>query len=245
MAPNRVLLFIDGVGRFLISGGEEVLIERDASVEDDLLRVFLLGSVFGALLHQRGLLVLHGSAIVVDEGCVAFLGITGSGKSTLAAAFRKLGYKIMADDILAVSTSEGLPLVYPGYPMIALWTDGIRKLGEVPDSLKRIRPELEKYRLPLGEGFYAKPLPLHRMYVLTFSYSGKPRLIGLKLPVNLNWLKRHIYHLGFVEGLGTKDCCFKQCEAVANHVPVSLAMCPRRPFLLDELVYLLEEDFLL
>jgi len=245
VGPNRVLITIDGLGRFLISGGDEVLVERDPSVEEGVLRVFLLGPVLGALLHQRGLLVLHGSAIVVDEGCVALLGVTGSGKSTVAAAFRNLGYRIMADDILAVSTSGGRFTVYPGYPALALWSDVIRKLGKAPDSLERVRPELEKYRLPLGEGFYAKPLPLYRLYVLTFGHRGKPRLIGLKPPANLNRLKRHIYHLEFREGLGTTGCCFKQCKAVADHVPVSLAIYPRRPFLLDESVYLLEEDFLL
>ena len=49
-------------------------------------RVFLLGSCIGALLHQRGILVLHAGAIHTDKGAVLFTGPWGIGKSTLLAA---------------------------------------------------------------------------------------------------------------------------------------------------------------
>ena len=52
-------------------------------------RLYLLGTCMGALLFQRKLLPLHGSAVVINGKAYAFVGDSGAGKSTLAAAFSK------------------------------------------------------------------------------------------------------------------------------------------------------------
>ena len=70
----------------------------EGSLGSDI-RVFLLGSCLGALLHQRGVLALHASAIETDQGAVLFMGDSGMGKSTTLQAFIKRGYKMLADDI--------------------------------------------------------------------------------------------------------------------------------------------------
>ena len=84
--PEQLLLSIDGVGRYLITGGKEIVIERAPNAKDDVVRLFLLGSAVGALLYQKGLLPLHGSAIEANGGCVAILCDSGLGKSALAGA---------------------------------------------------------------------------------------------------------------------------------------------------------------
>ncbi len=68
------------------------------SSDHDEVRAYLLGAVFGALCHQRGITPLHASAIDVADGCVAFVGASGAGKSTLVAALARRGHQIIADD---------------------------------------------------------------------------------------------------------------------------------------------------
>lgn len=65
-------------------------------------RLYLLGSALGAILHQRGLLPLH--ACVLDFGgkAVAFLGHSGAGKSTLAAWLAERGGRLLSDDVCVV-----------------------------------------------------------------------------------------------------------------------------------------------
>ncbi len=60
-------------------------------MDDDDVRLFLLGSVMGAVLHYRGVTPLHGNGFVHEGGAVLVLGNMGVGKSTLAAALVKKG----------------------------------------------------------------------------------------------------------------------------------------------------------
>ena len=62
-AQDKLLLVVWDVARYLVVKGQEILIEPFPNCPENGLRLFLLGSAFGALLHQRGLLVMHASAI--------------------------------------------------------------------------------------------------------------------------------------------------------------------------------------
>ena len=243
-SPDQLLLSIERVGKYLISGGKEILIDRAPNVTDEEVRLFLLGSAFGALLHQRGLLPLHAAAFVANSGCVAVVGPSGLGKSTLAAAFRKRGYRIMADDVCVVSINgNGTPLVLPGYPQLKLWADSSRKLGERPESLPRVHPASEKHGLRLQEGFCQESSPLCHVYVLGTSNTPDFSLTSLKGREKLTAIFDNTYRPHFLNGLGGKTHHFKQCVVVATHAKVSRVTRPSDKFLLDELVELLENDF--
>ena len=243
--PDQLLFSIDGVAKYMVSQGREILIERAATAEDSEVRLFLLGSAFGALLFQRGLLPLHGSAIEVHGSSVVILADSGLGKSTLAGVFRNRGYRILADDVCVVSlTEDGLPMILPGYPQLKLGMDAARKLGKDPESLPRIHPRVEKISLLLQEEFCREPMSLRHLYVLETSAHGEFNLEPLKGGEKLTAIINNTYRLGFIEGLGVKVSHFKQCVAVARHTPLTRVTRPAEAFLLDELAQLLEEDFL-
>ena len=88
----------------------------------------------GALLHQRNILILHGSAIKVNGESVIFVGPSGVGKSTLAAGFTKRGYPFLVDDVCALSVGCNHPLVIPGFPRLKLWADTLKKIDTDTDG---------------------------------------------------------------------------------------------------------------
>ena len=242
--PGRFLYRVDGIAKYQVSGGNEIIIETCPGAEGTSVRLFLLGSIFAALLHQREMLPLHGSAVKVDGKCVIFAGLSGSGKSTTALAFIKRGYQMQADDVSAISfNSEGIPLVYPEYPQLKLWKNVLLQEGEDPESFTRVRPVLEKYYMPANQHFHHDPLPLKKIYILSPFNQSKIRLSPLKDLLKFSSLQGVIYRHKFTRGLETEVCHFKTATKVCNSVPFSLVERPIQPFLLKELADLLELDF--
>jgi hypothetical protein len=123
-------LTVEGVAKYRISNGRRVVVQPVAGVPEANVRLFLLGSAMGLLLHQRGLLPLHASAVEIDGRAVAFTGPSGSGKSTLAAAFHDRGHRVIADDICVIGfDGEGKASAYPGIPRMRLWEEALAATG--------------------------------------------------------------------------------------------------------------------
>lgn len=161
------LYIIDGTAAYLVEGGRRVTVRPRSGASATTVRLFLLGSVFGFLCHQRGLLPLHAGCVEIDGKAVAFAGHSGAGKSTLAAAFLRRGYPVLADDITVLDMdAPGGPLVLPSFPRIKLWRDALEGMDIPSHGLERIRPELEKYQLPVTAGFRTAALPLGALYHL-------------------------------------------------------------------------------
>ena len=163
VATDTLWLQIPHIARFLISKGNEIVIDPEPGIDEDSLRVFLLGSAIGALLFQRGYLVLHGNAIRIGDLCMVCVGYSGAGKSTLAAGFMQRGHAVLADDVVPV---DSLCRALPGFPRIKLWQDVADKLAINTADLRRIRPNTEKFNYPLGQLFTDQPLPIRWVYLL-------------------------------------------------------------------------------
>ena len=130
---------------------------------------YLLGPVLGFTLRLRGHVSLHASAVAVSNQAVAFVGAPGAGKSTLAAAFGRLGFRVVSDDVVALTGSSGEFLVPPGYPRVNLWRDSVRTLFGAEDALPRITPTWDKCYLPLDQNRFkceTRTLPLKAVYIL-------------------------------------------------------------------------------
>jgi hypothetical protein len=162
------------VGAFTVLNGQEVVVYPGSGVDPELLRLPLLGPVLGLLLHQRGMLVFHANAVLVDGSAVLFLGAKGHGKSTMAAAFLGRGYRVLADDVVALTPSgDGRFLVQPGLAQLKLWPDAVSAaLGSDAAALSRLVPVSEKRRLPVESAFAPDPAPARALYVL----GGGPEL---------------------------------------------------------------------
>ncbi len=130
---------------------------------------YLLGPVFGFLLRLRGSVCLHASAVAVEGRVAALLGPSGAGKSTTAAAFARLGFAVLSDDIVPVEPQGGGFVARPGNPRLRLWPESVRTLFGAPDALPRFSPNWDKRYLDLsqmGMRFEPRLLPLGAVYLL-------------------------------------------------------------------------------
>jgi hypothetical protein len=221
-APDRFLFQVEGVGRYYVADGECIVVEPLESAEAKAVRLFLLGTTFGSLLLQRGILPIHGSAVVIDGRGVILTGVSGAGKSTLLAAFRKRGAAFLTDDVAAVTVDgSGVPWVHPGYPQQKLWRDSAVHMGvDVSDCLP-IRSGVDKYAVAAEEGFCQTPARLVAVCELRPENRPEADLTRLTGPDKLAVLLRHTYRKWLLAGMGLKERHFRQCVDVARSVAVS------------------------
>jgi hypothetical protein len=243
LTPGCLLLKIDGVGRFLVEDGRRVLVDRDPLATDSDLWDYVIGNVLGAILHQRGALPLHASAVSKDGWGAIFMGASGSGKTTLAAAFRQKGYSVIADDISVVEISDkATPLLRSGFPQLRLCPDAAMKLGV--DAVDSIRKSAEVHKLDLlcPDQFRSGAVPLAAIYLLKERPGEQVSLTPLTGRDKLMALIDNTYGLALVQGPQRRLDHFAQCAALARTTPVTSIQRPRLPFLLDELAAEVERD---
>lgn len=183
--------FWDGVGTLLMRDGREILIEPAEEVTAQLLRSAVLGPGFGALLHQRGQLVLHASALTISDAAVAFTGTTLQGKSTVALAFYARGHHLIADDVTAIEVDGHAPTVVPAYPEINCWPQSLERFSYDPQCLERVQPTFEKRAFHATRRFCEGERPLSHVFVL--NRGGTPVVEPLTLHEALIQLVSHSY----------------------------------------------------
>ncbi len=163
------LLYADSTEFILDRNGTELWVTWPESQTPEDMATYLLGPVLGLVLRLRGVACLHASAVVVDGKAIALVGTSGAGKSTTAAAFAKAGYKVMADDIVALDEQSGAFFVRPAYPRIRLWPSSVEALFGTEDALPLLTPTWDKRYLDLlndSQRFQSEPLPLAAIYLL-------------------------------------------------------------------------------
>jgi hypothetical protein len=238
---STFLLRIEGVARYLVSDGRTIVVQPERDADLDSVRLFLSGSVFGALLHQRKVLTLHASAVVTRTGAVLFAGPSGCGKSTVACALHQRGYPVLADELCAIDT-QGAPHVFCSAPALLLWADGLRSLGLDGSQLRPVRPQLAKLVLPLGDGFVIEPVPLRAIYIIEVANAGISAPKPVKGMEKIEMLARNAYRPHFVAQMALEGSLLQPLAAVARTVPVARVDRPRGRFPVSELVDLLERD---
>lgn len=176
LTDGGLLLVIPGVARYFIKDGTTIVVAPEPGVPQSNVRLFLLGSAMGILLHQRGLLPLHANAVEVGGRAFAFMGASGAGKSTLAAWFHDRGFRIVADDVCVVGFDKlGQPQVRPGISRLRLWREALEATGRDVAAYQRSffgDDAPDKYDVPLARPCSTNvPIPLAAVYLLDRSES--------------------------------------------------------------------------
>lgn len=231
-------LTYDGIGTFLVEDGSRVAFDADdeaiaaGDVPSKVVRRLFENEMMGILCHQRGVLVLHASAVAVEGRAAVFLGPCGAGKSTTAAAFHAQGYTVLEDDVVCIQSDDGGPRVRPGVPQLRLKPDAIDALGIEGTT----RPEggtgsVKRYKhLEPSRG----PVPLTACYLLTRSEELTVEPVDPRERV-LELITR-TYTGGMLEETDATGTNLTQCSQVATTVPFRRLSRPQRHDALPDLV---------
>ncbi len=235
---DEFLLLVEGVAGYYVARGDTITIAPEKGASEAEIMLYLMGSAMGALLFQRKILPLHGSAIKVGDHGVIFLGDSGIGKSTLAGALQKQGYPLLADDICAITISEkGEALIIPGFPRLKLWADTLRQFAEGRQGLTRVHQDVtfEKYFYP-ARNMAAEPVAVGAVFILQSHDQDEFEIVSLTGAEKIDPLFDNTYRPEFLEGIGSLKGHFKQCAAVAAQSQIWRFIRPQKGFLLKELI---------
>lgn len=159
---------IPGVAIYKIKDGRSISFSPLEGSAEDQIRLYLLGTCMGVALMQRKVLPLHGSCIAIDGKAYAIIGDSGAGKSTLASAFINRGFKILTDDVIAVTLSTGdIPYVIPSYPQQKLWQESLDQFGVESNQFRPVYDRITKFSVPVNNHFSDKSLPLAGVFILS------------------------------------------------------------------------------
>jgi hypothetical protein len=218
MADGRFLLDIPGIVSMLLIGGHEIVYRLAGTSTPEDAAVFVSGTGFGILLHQRGRVVLHASAVSVRGRAVLLCGPSGAGKSTLAAALVDCGHDLISDDFCAISIpGDGPPLVQPDGRQMKLWQNAIDWLELTGRRCDPVRPALRKYYVE-PRAAAARAIAIGAIYILR--ESRPPLAAGIASPNIVDaavMLRRNAYRPAMVRRMGQKDLYFRATAAIARH----------------------------
>lgn len=217
---DEVLRFdLDGI-RYDVTGGARVDIDVPRDADDDMVRLWLTGTVLAGLLAQQGRLVLHANGLLLPDGSAALvIGESGAGKSTLAAQWAASGRPMMCDDLAALEM-DGEPRLLRGLDRVKLWSRD-RDLLDPNLEARPIAAEVDKVELRPGTGELPERAAIKAIYLLE---KGEPDSSPLIEPLqgaaaaaalvdnNFRWEVGQLWH--------EERWQFERCVALANAVPV-------------------------
>ncbi|MFZ1741669.1 MAG: hypothetical protein WAT93_02380 [Pontixanthobacter sp.] len=244
--PGNIRTYLDGSTGYLwlnipeilsmeITDGRSIAYERAPGIEDDEVRLFLLGSGLGAILMQRGHVVIHGNAIVTEkqDGAIMCIGDTGAGKSTTAIAMMQRGLRVLADDVCPLD-AQGF--VLPGMARAKLWEETARQLGIDTSGLSRIRSTDAKFNLPLGSAHCATPQSVRAFYWLVPDDVADVSIRSVDGAEKFTVLRNNVYRPEYLRPLGLEVDYLRRLALIASNTPVFQILRPKKGFEIDSLL---------
>ena len=202
ISQHEFAMKVEGVGSFYACYGSEIEYSAVHGVSEEEIHLYLNGSVYGAILYQRGILPLHGSCFSYNQSGVMLCGESGVGKSALTAAFTLNGGIFYTDDVTPVIISDDKPCILPFSDRIKLWEDTFSQINLDKSGSDLIRPDYRKYYLRMGKSTNEMN-PLNLIYVLSLN-DGNEAIISeisgsSKFPALYNQIYRREYLKGMPE----------------------------------------------
>lgn len=240
VSKNLFMFHIADTAIFCVQDGGIITVSPVHGADEAKIRLFILGTCMGTLLMQRKVLPLHGSAIAIDGKAYAFVGHSGAGKSTLASAFIGQDYRLLSDDVIAVTFSpDHIPMVMPAYPQQKLWQESLTGFGMETSRYQSIFDRETKYLVPVSDHFATQPLPLAGVFELSKTDGSDPEIFPMKGLARLHALFCHTFRSSLLGRFELMDWHFKTTVRLSDQIQMYQLRRPSYGFTAPQLVSLI------
>ncbi|RDB04328.1 hypothetical protein [Runella aurantiaca] len=218
---HEFVLDLEGVGCFYACNGNYIELMPYPNVTQNALELYLNGSVYGAVLHQRKNLPLHGSCFSFQGIGVMICGESGVGKSSLTAAFCLEGADFLTDDITPILIKEGKPYIWAISDRIKLWSDSLMQLKQKEEELSRIMPEWGKFYFPM-ESERGELVVLDHVFILQIHDKPTVEIQEVEGIEKFIALRNEIYRKEFLQGMPESEASYlKKLITISQTVKIT------------------------
>lgn len=211
---------VEKVGTFYARDGKVAEYSPAKNTTIPNIELYLNGSVFGAILHQRQILPIHGSSFAKDGRGFIISGESGAGKSSLTTAFCLSGNDFLTDDVTPVVFKKEEPQILPYSDRIKLWEDSLAQFQKKSGSLNKITQDEEKFYFPVSRNSN-KEISLHALFIVKPKDVQKPKFQTVDKIKAIPALQEQIYRYGFLAGMPhLKAVYFQKLVTIGKQIPV-------------------------
>ncbi len=129
----KTVIYKKNLGLFTLLMGKKIEFTPFKSINSLSLSNTLLNFVYGFILYQRGIDVLHTSAVEINNKAVLFIGPSGSGKSSLSSIFSKYG-RFITEDLGVLKKIQNKIHIQKTLPIIKLEHSDNKQVGILPED---------------------------------------------------------------------------------------------------------------
>lgn len=239
---NIIHLLWNDIKIFTIYGNKEIIINPETGLDENFLKLFILGYAIAMLLHKRGRLILHANAVNMYGGAVLFIGDRGRGKSTISLALNEKGHNLLSDDVLSIQMSlSEFPKVIPGFPGMKLWPESIVNINENPEVMPKLHFNTDKRYYSVKNNFSHVLMPIKIIYLI--EKSNGINIENMKPQEAVMELIKSSYCFKLFDNNELSEN-LKKCTKIVNSVPVKRLKIKHSFENLPNLVKIIEDDVL-
>lgn len=233
--PGHLWTRIPDTIRMSIRDGRSITYAIEPESRQDEARLFLMGSGMGAILMQRGHVVVHGNAITLPNRNTAIvcIGDSGAGKSTTAIAMMQRGYSILADDICPIDAAG---MISPGMPRAKLWDETAANLAIETAGLRQVRDGDAKFNLPLGQRHCSEPRRIYTFVWLVPDDVNEVSCTEVTGVEKFAVLRNNVYRHEYLLPLGLESEYLTRVAQIAAQTKVFKVVRPKAGFDIDPLL---------
>ena len=225
---NEFSMNVEDVGWFYASGGNYISMVLHPEATKEMIELYLNGSIYGAILHQRKIMPMHASCFVYNNKGVMLCGESGAGKSSLTASFCYNGSTFLTDDVTPILFSDGLPFILPLSDRIKLWEDSLNQLKLEKGNLAQIYQDYEKFYLPVDSKI-SEPYPLHLIFIIEKHENNEIKFKELQGIDRFTALRNEIYRWEYLQGMKASEAKYlKDLISISTTVKVIKVFRPKK-----------------
>ena len=224
---NEFALEVEGVAWFYAKKGNYIEICPYENYNQHTLELYLNGSIYGAILHQRMILPLHGSSFSYNGNGIMVCGESGVGKSSITASFSLNEAVFLTDDITPVLFNNNRPLIWAMSDRIKLWADSLEQLKQEKKGLHQIDAETEKFFFPISPD-KGETHTLHQVFLLAIHDQLEVKFQEITGIEKFTALRNEIYRWEYL--LGMPECepaYFNQITCISKEISVIKVLRPK------------------